>query len=217
MGALRYWPSRCGLLFTRFGCKIWCGAILDRSDRAASYNFGSIIGFLRGSLSVELLGRGFAWLDTGTMESLMEASVFIQTVQNRQGVVISSPEEINNFTDDVLPQNVLELWPGALTVIVHVKKDCILDTNLETIAFRCPGDEWLRKVIKECGSPIYSTSVNRSGKPVLEEIESIKAEFENETDLIIEDGDKKGALPSTLIAVNDGQIKILRQGSVIIS
>lgn len=131
--------------------------------------------------------------------------------------LISSPEEINNFTDDVLPQNVLELWPGALTVIVHVKKDCILDTNLETIAFRCPGDEWLRKVIKECGSPIYSTSVNRSGKPVLEEIESIKAEFENETDLIIEDGDKKGALPSTLIAVNDGQIKILRQGSVIIS
>lgn len=45
-------------------------------------------------LKVQILGRGFAWLDTGTMESLMEASVFIQTVQNRQGVVISSPEEI---------------------------------------------------------------------------------------------------------------------------
>ncbi len=45
-------------------------------------------------LKVQILGRGFAWLDTGTMESLMEASLFIQTVQNRQGVVISSPEEI---------------------------------------------------------------------------------------------------------------------------
>lgn len=45
-------------------------------------------------LKVQILGRGFAWLDTGTMESLMEASIFIQTVQNRQGVVISSPEEI---------------------------------------------------------------------------------------------------------------------------
>ncbi len=45
-------------------------------------------------LKVQILGRGFAWLDTGTMDSLMEASVFVQTVQNRQGVVISAPEEI---------------------------------------------------------------------------------------------------------------------------
>ena len=45
-------------------------------------------------LKVQLLGRGFAWLDTGTMDSLMEASSFVQTVQNRQGLVISAPEEI---------------------------------------------------------------------------------------------------------------------------
>ena len=46
------------------------------------------------SLKVQILGRGFAWLDTGTMDSLMDASVFVQTVQHRQGVVISAPEEI---------------------------------------------------------------------------------------------------------------------------
>ncbi len=46
------------------------------------------------SLKVQILGRGFAWLDTGTMDSLMDASSFVQTVQNRQGVVISAPEEI---------------------------------------------------------------------------------------------------------------------------
>jgi glucose-1-phosphate thymidylyltransferase len=45
-------------------------------------------------LKVQVLGRGFAWLDTGTMDSLMEAATFIQTVQTRQGVVISAPEEI---------------------------------------------------------------------------------------------------------------------------
>ena len=45
-------------------------------------------------LAVQILGRGFAWLDTGTMDSLMEASSFVQTVQNRQSVVISAPEEI---------------------------------------------------------------------------------------------------------------------------
>ena len=47
-----------------------------------------------GNLKVQILGRGFAWMDTGTMDSLMEASIFVQTVQNRQGVVISAPEEI---------------------------------------------------------------------------------------------------------------------------
>ncbi|MBQ6174869.1 MAG: glucose-1-phosphate thymidylyltransferase RfbA [Clostridia bacterium] len=50
-----------------------------------------------GTLKVQILGRGFAWMDTGTMDSLMEASTFIQTVQNRQGVVISAPEEIAFF------------------------------------------------------------------------------------------------------------------------
>ncbi|MCC8073650.1 MAG: glucose-1-phosphate thymidylyltransferase RfbA [Clostridiales bacterium] len=45
-------------------------------------------------LNVQILGRGFAWMDTGTMDSLMDASNFVQTVQNRQGVVISAPEEI---------------------------------------------------------------------------------------------------------------------------
>lgn len=47
-----------------------------------------------GRLRAQVLGRGFAWMDMGTMDSLMEAAVFVETVQNRQGVVISAPEEI---------------------------------------------------------------------------------------------------------------------------
>ena len=45
-------------------------------------------------LKVQILGRGFAWLDTGTVDSLMEAASFVQTIQNQQSVVVSAPEEI---------------------------------------------------------------------------------------------------------------------------
>lgn len=47
-----------------------------------------------GSLNVKLLGRGYAWLDTGTMDSLVEAAEFIQMIEKRQGIKISAPEEI---------------------------------------------------------------------------------------------------------------------------
>ena len=45
-------------------------------------------------LDVKLLGRGYAWLDTGTMDSLIDAGDFVRTIQNQQGIRISAPEEI---------------------------------------------------------------------------------------------------------------------------
>lgn len=55
-----------------------------------------------GLLDVQLLGRGFAWLDTGTMSSLLQAANFVEMIQSRQGITISAPEEvayINGFID----------------------------------------------------------------------------------------------------------------------
>jgi glucose-1-phosphate thymidylyltransferase len=45
-------------------------------------------------LSVKLMGRGYAWFDTGTHDALLNAAAFIQTMQDRQGILVSSPEEI---------------------------------------------------------------------------------------------------------------------------
>ncbi len=128
--------------------------------------------------------------------------------------LISSPDEITDYTEETIPDELLSLWPGPLTLIVPLKKDSPLDTDLPTVAFRCPGDSWLRQVIARTGRPIYSSSVNRSGKPVLSAIRDIETEFSAEVPLIISDGDKNGSLPSTIVAVKSGGITLIRQGAL---
>ncbi|MEZ7209712.1 glucose-1-phosphate thymidylyltransferase RfbA [Pantoea ananatis] len=65
----------------------------------------------KGTLSVAMMGRGFAWLDTGTHQSLIEASNFIQTIEERQGLKVSCPEEIayrKGFIDAAQVKNLAE-------------------------------------------------------------------------------------------------------------
>jgi len=62
-----------------------------------------------GSLHLERLGRGYAWLDTGTHESLQQASSFIETIENRQGLKVACPEEIAYLQGWIDRKRVLEL------------------------------------------------------------------------------------------------------------
>ena len=61
-----------------------------------------------GILKAQILGRGFAWVDTGTMDSLIEAGSFIQTIQNRQGIVIAALEEIAYHSGWITRDELLE-------------------------------------------------------------------------------------------------------------
>jgi glucose-1-phosphate thymidylyltransferase len=74
-------------------------------------------------LDVQLLGRGFAWLDTGTMDSLVEAADFVQMISKRQGITISAPEEIafiNDWIDKAILLTSAERY-GKSTYGVHLK------------------------------------------------------------------------------------------------
>lgn len=68
---------------------------------------------MRGDLSVELLGRGFAWLDTGTHDSLIEAGMYVQTIEKRQGLKVACLEEIG-FNNGWLSKAQVESQAQAL-------------------------------------------------------------------------------------------------------
>lgn len=177
--------------------------------------------------TVEVLKKGgVVILPTDTVYGFsglvdFETDVEIRKIKGRSETkpliqLIAKPEDLFLYTDDEVPQSLLKNWPGALTIIVHIREDNPYKNkaSFSTVAFRCPGDSWLREIISQVGQPIFSTSVNRSGEPVLDEEKSILKEFEDEVALIVTDGDKKNALPSTLVSIEDGQVKILRQGAL---
>ena len=78
----------------------------------------------KGRLRAEILGRGFAWFDTGTMDSLMDASNFIRTVETCQGLIIASPEEIafrNGWIDKVQIRKSIEMF-GKSNYGAHLRR-----------------------------------------------------------------------------------------------
>ena len=189
--------------------------ILNKSDKNSSELF--INALKKGSIVIIPTDTVYGFSGLVLPGNPLDGDSKIKTIKGRAETkpfiqLIANPEDIKKHTDDKIPENLLSYWPGPLTIIVNNKNE--KKDGLKTIAFRCPGDLWLRKIIAEAGAPLYSTSVNRSGFPVLDREEAIISEFEKDVDLIVLDGDKKNAVPSTIVSLADGQVKVLRQGAL---
>ena len=72
----------------------------------------------------------------------------------------------------------------------------------------------MRKCIKKCGFPISTTSANISGESAFTEIKEIIKEFGEKVDVIIDGGKSKIGVPSTIVEIENNEVKILRQGSL---
>ncbi len=102
--------------------------------------------------------------------------------------------------------DILNLWPGPFTFVFPL-------IGGGTAAFRIPEDTSLRNLIRELGFPLYSTSVNRSGRPSMNNPLDIEAEFGNETAMIEDSGLISSGLPSTVVDLTVSPCRILRQGA----
>lgn len=132
--------------------------------------------------------------------------------ENKPFLILINRSDISAFSDQSLPESILSYWPGALTVIVRSNQEW-QERGLKTIALRYPNDPWLLQLMESVQTPLYSTSCNRSGNPVLREVKKIIAEFEADLPLIVEAGDCIG-VASTVIDCSVVPYRIVREGAV---
>jgi len=116
------------------------------------------------------------------------------------------PSWLCRFTDTKIEEELLDISPGCVTFIVK-------NRHGDTTAVRFPKDPFLADIIAGVGKPLYSTSVNRSGKDILSRpVEMIK-EFGNEIDLLLDAGEITGKKPSTILDVTTKPYRIIRPGA----
>lgn len=121
--------------------------------------------------------------------------------------LIAKPEDVYKYTAQVIPPTFFKLWPAPLSLIVKAKN------SDETIAFRCPDKKWLRDLIEAVGTPLYSSSVNISGKKSLTSIAEIYKTFKHTVPIIVNAGDEP-AIASTVVDLTLDEPMILRRGSL---
>lgn len=111
------------------------------------------------------------------------------------------------MTESGMPELLKNHWPGPLTLIFPARGG-------GTVGLRVPEDEVLRRLMLRLGKPLFSTSVNRGGRPPLNSIQRIVEEFSADVDLIVDSGDAGNRRPSTIIDLTKTPFEVVRRGAV---
>lgn len=166
-------------------------------------------------LLVDLLARGGVAIipcDTvyGIVGRVPDTEARIRSIKGREEtnpflMLIGSVDQLRLISDVKLDPDLERLWPGPVTLVIPA--------GGRTVAVRLPDDAFLREVIVSLSAPIYSTSVNRSGSPPLEEVQRIVDLFESDVDLILDGGNLFGRRPSTILDVSSRPFRVLREGA----
>ncbi|MBP9823641.1 MAG: L-threonylcarbamoyladenylate synthase [Thermoanaerobaculia bacterium] len=105
-------------------------------------------------------------------------------------------------------------WPAALTVVLPLTAPIAASAGAPTIAARIPAHEGLRALLGELGHALTATSANPSGEPPLTNPNEVRSWLEASAEkfLVVDQGTTAGGAPSTLVALSDGEVVILRKG-----
>ena len=123
--------------------------------------------------------------------------------QSKKLIVLSDKNSLESL-GLIVPDEILSLWPSPLTVILPTKDG-------DTLAVRVPDDKYLSSLLSETG-PLFSTSVNISGKPSLETFEDIYPIFSDRVDFIVRKENIVKGESSTLLDATKRPCRIIRQG-----
>ena len=142
-----------------------------------------------------------------------------RNLNNPINLLVNSKEMIYNIAEDLnkLERKIIDkFFPGPITIILKKKKIIpdIVTAGQNTVGVRMPNNKIAIDLIKLSGVPIAAPSANLSGKPSGTSIDNIKDDFYGKVDLIIDGGESKIGIESTIVKVIDERVHILRPGSV---
>ncbi|HEY6438089.1 MAG TPA: L-threonylcarbamoyladenylate synthase [Ignavibacteriaceae bacterium] len=131
--------------------------------------------------------------------------------------LLSDFENVMNYVE-IIFENHLEflkkLWPAPVTVILNLNERTKKIANQETVAIRIPQNDFCLKFLMEISRPLISTSVNRSGKDSVNQVEKINRDFSNDVDAIFFSSQSSQITASTIIDLTSEQPRLIREGSI---
>ena len=134
-------------------------------------------------------------------------------------ILVSNIDMVKKFTKNIsnIEQKLIEqFWPGDLTIIFNKAEIVpnLLTSGLNTVGIRMPNNKICLDIINKLGNPIAMSSANISNELPDSNIENILRDFNNEVDFIINSGDLKAGVPSTIVRVENNNIKLIREGKI---
>jgi L-threonylcarbamoyladenylate synthase len=133
-------------------------------------------------------------------------------------LIIGEEKQLNDIAKEVnaSAQRLMQrFWPGPLTLVFNAVAGLSEFITADgKVAARVPGRSFALALAQRAGFPITATSANTSGKPPADCVEMVGNYFPECIDLIIDAGDTRGGLPSTIVDVTGDAIKVLREGAV---